>query len=77
VEEGLPVAQAANMGITAAFDGSGHELGRLPWGQPDSLVIALPSPQLPTIFSRYGRSLPIILCAFGVVLAVFLGRHRK
>lgn len=73
VEEGLPVAQAANMGVTAAFDGSGHELGRLPWGRPDSLVVALPSPQEPTIFSHYGRSVPIILCVLSLVLAVFLG----
>jgi len=77
VEEGLPVAQAANMGITAAFDSFGHELGRLPWGHAESLVIALPSPHPPTIFSQYGRSLPIILCATGIILAVFLGRYRK
>ncbi len=77
VEEGLPVVQAANMGITAAFDGSGHLLGRLPWGKPDSLVVALPPPHPPTIFSSCGRTVPLSLCALAAILALLFGRRRK
>ncbi|WP_122048724.1 apolipoprotein N-acyltransferase [Asaia bogorensis] len=77
VEEGLPVVQSANMGVTAAFDGAGHELSRLPWGQAGSLVVALPSPHQPTIFSRCGRTVPLGLCALAVMVAVFLGYRRK
>ena len=77
VEEGLPVVQAANMGITAAFDASGHELGRLPWGKAGTLILALPSPHRATLFSRYGRTIPLALCLLSGAMAVFLGYRRK
>ncbi|CDG39778.1 MULTISPECIES: apolipoprotein N-acyltransferase [Asaia] len=77
VEEGLPVVQSANMGITAAFDGAGHEIARLPWGKADSLVLAIPSPHRPTIFSIYGRIVPVSLCIMAVLVAVFLGHRRQ
>ncbi|GBQ89803.1 apolipoprotein N-acyltransferase [Asaia krungthepensis] len=77
VEEGLPVVQAANMGITAAYDGAGHELGRLSWGKPGTLVLALPAPHRPTVFSRYGRAVPLYLSVGVAILAVFLGYRRR
>ncbi|GBQ11862.1 apolipoprotein N-acyltransferase [Swaminathania salitolerans] len=77
VEEGLPVVQAANMGITAAFDSSGHELARLPWGKPDSLVLSVPPPRVPTVFSRLGRIVPFSLCMVVVLVTVSLGRRRR
>lgn len=77
VEEGLPVVQAANMGITAAFDASGHELARLPWAKAGTLVVALPSPHRPTLFSRYGRTIPLSMCLMTALVAVFLGYRRK
>ena len=71
VEEGLPLARAANTGISAAFDGFGHELGRLGWGQAGSLAVALPAPLPSTPFARFGLSIPLLLallaCACGAI----------
>ncbi len=61
VEEGLPVARAANTGISAAFDGYGRELGRLGWGRAGSIAVALPPPLRPTLFARFGLMIPLLL----------------
>ena len=61
VEEGLPLARAANTGISAAFDGNGRALGRLGWGIGGTLVVALPGPLPPTLFARAGLTLPLLL----------------
>ena len=75
VEEGLPLARAANTGISAAFDGLGHELASLGWGRAGSLVVALPGPLAPTLFARFGLVIPFLLaliaCAGGLI------RYRK
>lgn len=64
VEEGLPVARAANTGISAAFDGFGRELARIGWGQAGSIAVALPAPLPATPFARFGLMIPLLL-AFG------------
>ena len=69
VEEGLPIARAANTGISAAYDGNGRELARLGWGRPGSLVVALPAPLPPTVFSRYGVVVPALLAALACASA--------
>ncbi|KXV59787.1 acyltransferase [Acetobacter senegalensis] len=62
VEEGLPVARAANTGISIAYDGYGHELKRINWGKADILIVALPPALKKTFFAQFGRILPLILC---------------
>jgi apolipoprotein N-acyltransferase len=54
VEEGLPLARAANTGISAVFDGHGHELDRLGLLRAGTLVAALPPALPPTPASRLG-----------------------
>ena len=44
VEEGLPVARAANTGISAVIDPYGRVLASLPLGQEGVLDAALPAP---------------------------------
>ncbi len=61
VEEGLPLVRAANTGITAAFDASGRELGRLPPNEAAEMVVALPGARPPTPFSRQGLVIPALL----------------
>ncbi len=70
VEEGLPLARAANTGISAAYDATGHRLGRLGWGVAGALVVALPGPLPPTLFARLGNAEPLLLCLLGIVVAV-------
>ncbi len=76
VEEGLPLARAANTGISAAFDASGHALGRLGWGVAGTLVVALPGPLPPTIFARVGLLIPVLLCSLFAAIALFSWQKR-
>ncbi len=76
VEEGLPLARAANTGISGAFDAVGRPIARLGWGVAGTLVVPLPGPLPPTLFARLGLALPLLLsiCA---VLSAFGPRFRE
>nr|WP_298798216.1 apolipoprotein N-acyltransferase [uncultured Acetobacter sp.] len=76
VEEGLPIARAANTGISSAYDGFGHELKRLGWGKTGTLVVPLPPALSAPLFAQYGRTLPVLLC-LGAFLAAFIRSKRK
>jgi apolipoprotein N-acyltransferase len=67
VEEGLPLARAAQTGISAMFDGAGRRLGLLPLGVAGSLAMPLPTPRAPTLFSYLGLWAPA-----GLALACLL-----
>ncbi len=76
VEEGLPLARAANTGISAAYDATGHLLGRLGWGVPGTVVVALPGALPPPLFARLGNGEPLLLCLLGIVVAIAPSRRR-
>jgi apolipoprotein N-acyltransferase len=61
VEEGLPVARAANTGISIVYDSVGRELGRLGLGETGVLVIPLPGALRPPPFTRGGLMIALIL----------------
>ena len=61
VEEGLPLARAAQTGISAVFDARGREVARLGLGETGVLRAPLPSPRGPTPFARLGLLLPAML----------------
>jgi apolipoprotein N-acyltransferase len=68
VEEGLPVARAANTGISGVVDGYGRIVARLGLGVEGVVDAPLP-PALPvTIYARWGN--PILA---GLILAAMLG----
>ena len=71
VEEGLPLARAANTGITAMIDPYGRVVASLPLGQPGALDIALPQALHLTLFARFGVAIPIIMAALLLITAVF------
>jgi apolipoprotein N-acyltransferase len=75
VEEGLPLARAANTGVTAIFDARGHETGRLPFGRPGVLVRPLGAALPPTWFATGGLAIPIGLAL--VSLAVGFTRRGR
>ncbi|AOX17651.1 apolipoprotein N-acyltransferase [Kozakia baliensis] len=76
VEEGLPVAQDANTGISAVYSAVGQETARLGWGREGVLVAALPSPLPPTFFAGHGRLTPFILTLICMALSLFPFRKR-
>ncbi len=77
VEEGLPLARAANTGITAMFDARGHETGRLGLDTEGVLVRPLPGALPPTLFARLGLWIPGALAALVLATAIAAARGRR
>ena len=77
VEEGLPLARAANTGISALFDASGREVTRLGMERQGVLVAPLPGPLPPTIFSRLGLWAPAVLALLVTIAGAGLSRRRR
>ncbi|MCP1230973.1 apolipoprotein N-acyltransferase [Acetobacter indonesiensis] len=77
IEEGLPVARAANTGISIAYDGFGHELKRLGWGKAGVIVTPLPAPLPQPFFARFGRILPFSLCIVSMLSGLMLQRRKS
>ncbi len=77
VEQGLPLARAANTGISAAFDATGHQLDRLGWAATGTVVAALPGPLPPPLFARLGNAEPLLLCLLGIAVAILPRRRRS
>jgi len=73
VEEGLPVARAAQTGISAVFDAAGRRLGLLPLGEAGVLIEPLPGARPAPLFARAGLLVPTLLVLAGGVLAGFRG----
>jgi apolipoprotein N-acyltransferase len=80
VEEGLPLARAANTGISAMVDPFGRVLASLPLGTEGTLDVLLPAPLAPTMFSRTGLLLPVLLISVALAMGVGLimrGNRRR
>jgi apolipoprotein N-acyltransferase len=77
VEEGMPLARAANSGITAMIDSFGHVTAFLPLGAQGVLVTNLPGALPPTLYSRFGLVLPALLAGLFLVLGLGIGRKRR
>jgi apolipoprotein N-acyltransferase len=78
VEEGLPLARAANTGISGMIDAYGRIVAALPLGTEGALDVLLPNALDLTLFARFGLALPIGLAVLALLggLAVTLRRIR-
>ncbi|MBK5946610.1 apolipoprotein N-acyltransferase [Rhodobacter veldkampii DSM 11550] len=75
VETGLPLARAANTGVSAVIDAKGRVLAELGMGQIGTLDLALPAALPPTLYARTG-DWPV----FALIVAALGGlalRQRK
>lgn len=71
VEEGLPLARAANTGITAVVDAYGRVVGRMPIMSTGVLDSGLPrATVLPTFYARLGDRALLVLLLFGLAAAL-------
>jgi apolipoprotein N-acyltransferase len=77
VEEGLPLARAANTGISAVFDASGREKGRIGLGRQGVVVTPLPGSLPPTLFAYWGLWAPAVLGAVATALGGLLAFRRR
>jgi apolipoprotein N-acyltransferase len=57
VEQGLPLARAANTGISAVVDPYGRVVASLPLGEMGVVDANLPAPLAPTFYSRWGEAI--------------------
>jgi apolipoprotein N-acyltransferase len=77
VEQGLPLARAANSGISALFDSYGRILSRLPLNSEGIIDMTLPQPAPLTLFNNY-KYLWVFFILFLHLLIVFVSlRHKK
>lgn len=75
IEEGLPLARAANTGVSAVFDGLGREIARLDLGEQGIVDAGLPQAVAITPYGRWGDWLPLLFG--GLVLGLGWVWRRK
>ncbi len=75
VEEGIPLARAANTGISAMVDAYGHVLQQTALGVEAVFDITLPPALSPTLFARLGSLCPAAMLAIAAGIAFW--RRRK
>ena len=67
IAEGLPLARAANTGISAVIDPVGRIVNALPLGAEGVLDARLPRAAAPTVYVRFGNYVLILLLAAGLI----------
>jgi len=70
IEDGLPLARAANSGISAVVDPVGRIISSLPLGREGVLDAPLPQPIGPTIYARVGDTPAAILIMLALIAVV-------
>lgn len=75
IEEGLPVARAANTGISAIIDPFGRIVKQLPLNSEGVIDQELPQSLKRTFFAKFGNSVFLILC--GLLWLLAWGWQRK
>ena len=75
IEQGLPLAQVANTGISAMIDPRGRILEALPLNAAGYLDVPLPAPAAPTLYARSG-DLPVLLLVLAGLAAALAARGR-
>ncbi len=73
-EEGLPLARAAQTGISAVFDAHGRRVALLPLGETGTLGAELPGALPPTPFGRLGLLIPAALAGLCILASLLVGR---
>jgi len=75
IEEGVPVARAANTGVSAVIDPVGRMVASLPLGREGVLDAPLPRPIAAPVYARLGDAPAAVLISIAL-LAVLRGRFR-
>jgi apolipoprotein N-acyltransferase len=73
IEEGLPLARAANTGISAVVDPLGRIIEKLPLGAEGVIDAPLPQPIAAPVYVRVGDA----PAAMMVAIALLLLLHRR
>ena len=76
IEQGLPMARAANTGISAVIDARGAIVAMLPLNRAGALDAPLPMALPPTLYAKTGDA-PIILFVLLATAALFVHARRR
>ena len=77
IEEGLPIVRATPTGISAVIGADGALLAQIPLGRAAAIEVPLPQPLPPTLFSRLGNWLALVVGTLLLVGAVALRRRAR
>jgi len=77
IEQGLPLARAANNGVSAMVDPFGRVTGRLALDAIGVLDRPLPRALAPTIYARFGDSGFVSLLLLGIAAALGITRYER
>jgi len=77
VEQGLPLARAANTGISAVVDAYGRIVARLGLGEGGAIEAPLPVALAPTPYARWGETAFAALLGLGVLAILGLAARRR
>jgi apolipoprotein N-acyltransferase len=77
IEEGVPMARAANTGISAVIDGRGRIVGKLGLNQMGVLDAPLPGALGSTLYARLGDLCFVFLLILAIGLAGLAARHAR
>ncbi|HEY0267539.1 MAG TPA: apolipoprotein N-acyltransferase [Rhizomicrobium sp.] len=75
IEEGLPIARAANTGISAVIDGNGRVRAALELNNMGVVDSPLPTALLPTFYARFGDLVFLVFLVIAVLAAFVLARR--
>jgi apolipoprotein N-acyltransferase len=75
IEEGLPIARAANTGISAVIDGNGRVRSQLALNRMGVVDAGLPAGLAPTLYTQVGDFALLVLMVNGILLSFWLGRR--
>lgn len=76
IEQGLPLARAANTGVSAMIDARGRVVRHLDLGQAGWLDVALPGALPPTVYARTGDG-PVAVLLACLAAVLFPIRRRR
>jgi apolipoprotein N-acyltransferase len=73
IEQGLPLARAANTGVSAMIDPRGRIVGEIGLGAEGYVDAALPAALPPTPYARFGDwpALAVVLASLGLTVVIF------